>query len=777
MDTTADQFPSQPEIAARLPRYRLISKLSETRMSVIYLAEEKALGDRKVAVKILAPMLAHERAFRDRFRRETLAAANLSHPNIVPVYAAPPDDELLYLVMPYIDGPNLRSQLQHGPLDPWRTAYVITEVAKALDFAHASGVVHRDVKPSNILLDQRTDRVYLCDFGIATPVSGERLTEVGRFVGTPQYIAPERIPDSAVSELPPVDGRSDVYSLGVVLYQCLTGYAPHAGSDTGGVLWAQRHEDPKPVSTLRPDLPPGLDRVVAIAMARDPRQRYATCQQLADEVYQALTGRAALPASRRPRRPVRWRPIAAIAAALVLVAAGIVVVPTLFGDDPGDEALERIPASLRSNCSAADPSDGRPGAATVMSCMDGEQVVRFSLFDNSSTMDGAYANAVEDSGVARGTGDCLTSTGAEHRYPNAGTPVGRAVCYADNGTTTMLWTDDRQRTIGQADRREGDDVGLAKAWARWVGIPAFPTSAEKALMTLVDKSNCRRSPAGSLDSFRDVVAAVDCKEAGRGARTVSYYQFSSVDGLHRTFDAHVTATQSPPGVYCPDDPENAFHGYDTYDLRSSDLGSLLCYTSKDGEPTLEWTMEPFLLMAKATGRTSNGDLVDYWDNDWGPAVPEVVKAVNKRDKFPNADERALLDHIPEVSRTQCIRPGKDQVEVHVGDATVVSVVCGPPHGAGIVFYYQFADAATMNQSYQLETNLGSVDCTTYPADFVGEGPYVRDGTTTGRLLCGNNSGVPYLGWTNDKLNIMVYAFKGNDPADMINWWLTEAGPV
>jgi eukaryotic-like serine/threonine-protein kinase len=774
LDTTADQFPSQPEIAARLPQYRLVSKLSETRMSVIYLAEEKALGDRRVAIKILAPMLAHERAFRDRFRRETLAAANLAHPNIVPVYAAPPDDELLYLVMPFIDGPNLRSLLQQGPLDPWRTAYVVTEVAKALDFAHSSGVVHRDVKPSNILLDQRTDRVYLCDFGIATPVSGERLTEVGRFVGTPQYIAPERIPDSAVAELPPVDGRADVYSLGVVLYQCLTGHAPHAGSDTGGVLWAQRHQDPPPVSSVRPDLPRALDQVVATAMARDPRQRYTTCQQLADAVYQALTGRVVRPPT---RRPLRWKPITAIAAALVLVAAGIVVVPTFFGgDDPDGETLARIPAALRGNCSPADAADGRPGATSVLSCMDGEQTVRFSLYDNNSAVDSAYNDAIEDSGVARGSGDCQTATGAEHRYPN-GNPVGRALCYASDGTTTILWTDDRRHTIGEAQRREGDDAGLAKAWSRWVGIPAFPTDEEKSLMRLVGKTDCRRSPAGSLESFRDVVAAVDCKEADRGAREVSYYTFSTMDGLRRTFDAHVSTTESPPGVYCPDDPENAFHGYNTYDLRSSDLGTLLCYTSKDGEPTVEWTMEPFLLLARATGRNTPTDLADYWDNDWGPSVPEVIKAVNKRDGFPNADERALLDHIPEVSRKQCIRPGKDQVEVHVGDAKVTGVVCGPPRGANIVFYYQFADTTTMNSSYQTGTSLSNVDCTTYPADFVGEGPYVRDGTTTGRLLCGNNSGVPYLGWTNDQLNIMVFAFKGNDPTELINWWLTEAGPI
>ncbi|HEX6359412.1 serine/threonine-protein kinase [Actinophytocola sp.] len=269
---TDDHFPEQPE----LPRFRLIRKLSETRMSVVYLATEEAGGGRLVAVKVVTPRLATEDGFRDRFRQEM--APELGHANIVPVYSVHTEGEPLYLVMPYVDGPNLRDLLRSGPLDPVRTVHLAHSVASALDHAHTAGVVHRDVKPSNILVDRRTGQVLLCDFGIAA---------AGRRVGTPGYVAPELIP---IDKAAPVDPRADVYSLGVVLYECLTGRPPHEHTDAAELLWAQLHEDPLAVTALRPDLPSTLNKVLATALAKRPRHRYGTCGALAEELANALAG-------------------------------------------------------------------------------------------------------------------------------------------------------------------------------------------------------------------------------------------------------------------------------------------------------------------------------------------------------------------------------------------------------------------------------------------------------------------------------------------------------
>jgi len=287
-DVTDDHFPRQPELSGKLARFRLVRKLAETNTSVVYLAEETDLGNRSVAIKVIVPALA---------RDEILRAASLDHHNIVPVHFAQTDGELLYLVMPYVDGPNLRELLTNGPLDLSWTVHMIREVAAALDFAHAAGVVHRDVKPSNILVDRQSGRVLLCDFGIAA----HAFTGAGRAgVGTPGFVAPELIPGGGRAGAP-IDPRADVYSLGAVLYQCLTGRPPYAHSDVNALLWAQGHEKPRPVTALRPELPTALDDVLATALAKRPRDRHTTCLELADELRLAVSGRPVRDVRRTPR--------------------------------------------------------------------------------------------------------------------------------------------------------------------------------------------------------------------------------------------------------------------------------------------------------------------------------------------------------------------------------------------------------------------------------------------------------------------------------------------
>jgi serine/threonine protein kinase len=251
---TADRFPHH--------RFRLIRTLATTGMSVVHLAADA--DGRTVVVKVVAPASAGLRE-----------AAALSHPNIVPVYSVHLEDDLSYLVMPYVDGPNVRNLLGSGPLTPLWTVHMVRAVAAALDFAHTAGVVHRDVKPSNILVDRHSGRILLCDFGIGH-----------HHVGTPGYVAPELVGEDAA----PADPRADVYSLGVVVYECLTGRPPHDYADAAELLWAQGNEDPLAVTAWRPDLPAALNKVLATALAKRPRHRYRTCGDLAEELGKALTG-------------------------------------------------------------------------------------------------------------------------------------------------------------------------------------------------------------------------------------------------------------------------------------------------------------------------------------------------------------------------------------------------------------------------------------------------------------------------------------------------------
>ncbi|WP_459706173.1 serine/threonine-protein kinase [Actinophytocola sp. KF-1] len=776
---TDDQFPSQPELAGQLPRFRLIRKLSETRMSVIYLAEEKHLGDRPVALKVIAPALAYEPSFRERFRREMLSAANLSHPNIVPLYSAPADDELLYLVMPYIDGPNLRDLLKAGPPDLTWTVHMIQSVASALDFAHAAGVVHRDVKPGNILVERRSGRVLLCDFGIAAPALGERLTEVGRRVGTPGYLAPELIPGGA-AEPAPVDPRADVYSLGVVLYQCLTGRAPYVHSDTSALLWAQRHEDPPPVTAVRPELPAALDRVIATALAKRPADRYASCTELATDFANAVNGGPVRGARRRrpPRRPGRWKPVAAIAAAVAVVAATVVVVVQLTGGTSSASPVFRVPPPLRGDCDPVSPA--LAGGEDALDCRDGDQHVRFTLFADRPAMDNAYAGLVRDAGVPRDRGDCTVSTGAEHRYPNGGNQVGRVLCYTDGGTTRLVWTDDGQRTVAQAELREADDQRLVDAWRGWVGIPPFPTAAEQSLIDLVELQRCERTQAGTLATFRDLEAAIDCDPVNDGAAAVSYYRFSDLDALRRTYDQHVDEANAPTGVDCTADPVPAnFLGNRPFDLRSVDLGSMLCYQGARGEAVLEWTVEPLRLMVRATGSGAPADLVDWWERTYGLPLAKVVDAANRTasPSFPQPAEAELLRHVPENTRKNCMRPSRGQVETNEAAASTAAVVCGPSPGARIVFYYQFPDKATMDAAHVAQSTVSGGNCLASPPGFSADAPYARGGDT-GKLMCGTGPHENfYLIWTSDKTNILGLAFQGYTREDLITWWRDGAGPA
>ncbi len=254
-------------------RYRLIEPLAMGGMAQVWEADDGVLG-RRVAVKVLHRHLADDPVFLERFRSEARLAARLSHPGIVSIFDTVTEPGVEAIVMELLEGVDLRAFLdEHGSLSPELARDLGAQVAEAIHAAHQAGLVHRDIKPGNIMLvDDR--RMKVTDFGIAKPEAGQDLTDHGTLIGTAKYLAPEQV------EGGPVDGRADVYSLGVVLYECLTGQAPFSGDTNLAVALARLHQSPPRVRSSRGTVPPSLDAVVHRAMARNPDDRYASAAEL-----------------------------------------------------------------------------------------------------------------------------------------------------------------------------------------------------------------------------------------------------------------------------------------------------------------------------------------------------------------------------------------------------------------------------------------------------------------------------------------------------------------
>ncbi|MEU7133610.1 serine/threonine-protein kinase [Streptomyces sp. NPDC046261] len=264
-------------IGRRIAGYRVESEIGRGGMAVVYRATDLRLG-RTVALKRLAPELARNDTFRDRFTHESRVAAAIDHPHIVPVFEAGEFEGVLFIAMRYVAGQDLRALLdREGPLPLPTASRIAGQVASALDAAHAHDLVHRDVKPGNILVAEGTDsdhpeHVYLTDFGLTKKsLSLTGYTRVGQFVGTLDYVAPEQISGK------PVDGRCDVYSLACVVFEMLTGFPPFRRDDDMALLWAHQYDPPPRLSECRSGLPAGVDDVLATALAKAPEDRFDSC--------------------------------------------------------------------------------------------------------------------------------------------------------------------------------------------------------------------------------------------------------------------------------------------------------------------------------------------------------------------------------------------------------------------------------------------------------------------------------------------------------------------
>jgi serine/threonine protein kinase len=266
--------------------YELESEVGRGGMGIVYCARDRRLK-REIAIKVLPPELSFRADIRQRFLREAETAAQLNHPNIVPIYTVEERDNLVYFVMAYIKGDNLGQRLQqHGPIAPVEVRRILKEVADALAYAHHRNVIHRDIKPDNIIIDEETGRAMVTDFGIAralTDSGDSRLTATGMAIGTPAYMSPEQSAGDRA-----IDGRSDLYSLGVVGYQMLCGQPPFVANNTPSMLVKHLSEQPVPVDERWPDLPPDLARAVMICLEKDPADRFPSAAAFAE----ALSGGA-----------------------------------------------------------------------------------------------------------------------------------------------------------------------------------------------------------------------------------------------------------------------------------------------------------------------------------------------------------------------------------------------------------------------------------------------------------------------------------------------------
>jgi serine/threonine-protein kinase len=356
----SEQTPPAPGdfgVGSHVAGYRLDEQIGRGGMAVVYRAHDARL-DRRVALKILAPELARDEEFRQRFIRESRAAAAVDHPNIIPIYEAGEADGVLFIAMRFVDGRDVQTLInQLHPLPTARVCDIVTQVAAALDAAHAHGLVHRDVKPGNMLRDATSgraqpDHVYLSDFGLSKQSLGTSaaLTSQGQFLGTLNYVAPEQI------EGRPVDGRTDEYALACSAFEMLASQPPFRRDDSLATMWAQLSDPPPSLTGTRPDLPTAVDGVIARALSKAPDDRYGTCLEFATALRQACgirTGSTA-PGKIVPgpgaTRAVRPDELAAASGAAAASAPG--------GQPPGPPA-----ATGRAGPSVPDAGPPRSGAA------------------------------------------------------------------------------------------------------------------------------------------------------------------------------------------------------------------------------------------------------------------------------------------------------------------------------------------------------------------------------------------------------------------------------
>jgi serine/threonine-protein kinase len=494
---------TDPRVGTQIGEYRIEKLLGRGGMSVVYLAEHVRLK-RKAALKLLSPELAEDPTFRARFVGEWERLAQLDHPNIIPVFEAGEADGLLYIAMRYVRSTDLKGLIeQEGRLDPARAANIVAQTASALDAAHQQDLVHRDVKPANILIaigsgPEGSDHVYLSDFGLTKHTQSQSgLTQTGHFMGTIDYVAPEQISGKGV------DARTDQYALACVLYQCLTGRVPFPREEETAALFAHLQDAPPRPTELRPELPSAIDEVVVRAMAKQKEERYESCTAFARAARSALglSGTATQQQVAAPRTPT-------VIAAPPAPPEGGHRVGVELPSAPSVEVPSAAPPAVTPPPAEAAPQAGRSRRGVLI----------------GGIVAGVVAIGVV-AALALGGGGGGDEDGGPTGAPDVEFGVGGTLVLDDFGDPTTGWEESPQNDIERFYTDEGtyrfsiSDVAAENSFAISVGPGRAVDLADtyvKATVRVVDKGG-----AGLLNS-----TGVSCRQTG----TSAYYTLIGVSG-------------------------------------------------------------------------------------------------------------------------------------------------------------------------------------------------------------------------------------------------------
>jgi serine/threonine-protein kinase len=476
-------------------------------MAAVWIAQDPLLS-RRVAVKLLHPQLAIDDALRTRFRNEAIAAAKLTHPGIVATYDTGDDNGIAYIVMELVEGRTLRSLLdERGPLPVAQAVDIASQVADALEHAHRQGLVHRDVKPANVLV-QPDGRVKVTDFGIAKAAGGDDLTRTGTVVGTARYLAPEQVNGKTV------DSRADVYALGLLLYEMLTGGPPFGGDTDMATAVARLTNAPEPVRAARPDVPRALEDVVARSLARDPEYRYQSAQAFKEALTpgrdSAPTGPLAAPTSPPTRRPSPPR--------------------TSQGGRGGSGRVERTQVGARPQPRAV-PATRRgrrwPLLVLVLLLFALGAIAAYALLRLTGGSGGGGTSSGNATVLPIATATDFDPLGDGREHPDE---VQRAI----DGDPTTAW---------QTDRYSNRNFGNAKAGVGlWVKLDAAHDITSVTVTTLEDGWSAQiyvaDQPGGSLDVWGQARAA------GNNLPAVHRFDVKGVRGQY----VLIWCTQLPPSA-------------------------------------------------------------------------------------------------------------------------------------------------------------------------------------------------------------------------------------
>jgi hypothetical protein len=489
--------------------YRLEEQVGRGGMGVVFRATHIAL-ERRGALKVIAPELAANEEFRRRFQRESKVAASIDHANVIPIFDAGEDSGQLYVAMRYVEGTDLGALVaSRGGLSPEAAVEVIGQVGAALDAAHQRGLVHRDVKPGNVLLESRDSghHAYLTDFGLVKAVGAASgvLTRTGQWLGTPDYAAPEQIHGRDV------DARTDVYALGCLLYHAIAAKPPFGGDSDVAKIFAHVSQPPPSLSAAMPGVPAALDDVIRTALAKDPAERQQSAGELAAAARRALGATPptapARPVPPRPRRPARRRLLVPVAALALVAVAAVAVLASGGGD--GEQADVAIPAGNLT----ANPSFERGKAG-------------WDVFESEVTRERA-SDAPHGESVAR-----VTLTGAQGEYSIDDFPETVSSARQGRPYTAIAWVKATGANDGEPiciSLREGldDDAG------------AKPFSAT-SVRASADEYREVRVTHRAVDSGRSI--GVHVFRAGRG---VSEGEAFLVDAIALTEGTGESSRRNP----------------------------------------------------------------------------------------------------------------------------------------------------------------------------------------------------------------------------------------